>query len=297
MQPDRFPTPVIAMPIVGWDGALAPEQQAAALAAVESGAVLLFEKLAFSLAPEESRFLSPRWSDAKAKNISFDPAKGTVKGARGTHCDVAGLSRMIERFAGCAHKLVGRLFPDYARAACVARTSFRPMPADDRETSWRKDDRRLHVDAFPSRPNHGARILRVFNNVNPSEPRLWRVGEPFEDMCARFLPRVAAPVPGVALLLATLHVTKGMRSRYDHIMLQLHDGMKADATYQLQAPQAQVAFPPGSTWVCFSDQVSHAVMRGQYLLEQTLQLPLAAMRDPGRAPLRVLERLEGRTLA
>ena len=56
--------------------------------------------------------------------------------------------------------------------------------------SWRADDRRLHVDAFPSRPNYGERILRVFTNVNPDgEPRVWRVGEPFEAVARRFLPR------------------------------------------------------------------------------------------------------------
>jgi hypothetical protein len=48
--------------------------------------------------------------------------------------------------------------------------------------------------------------------------------------------------------------------------------------------------------VCFSDQLSHAVLRGQYLLEQTLHLPVASMCDPRNAPLRVLERLAGRAL-
>ena len=204
---------------------------------------------------------------------------------------------MIARFAACAGELVGALFPAYERSASVARTSFRPMPADDRETSWRKDDRLLHVDAFPSRPNRGARILRVFSNVNPSEARVWRIGEPFENVCARFLPGIPAPLPGAARALAALRITKGVRSRYDHIMLHLHDRMKANAVYQRDAPQHTVEFSPGSTWVCFSDQVSHAVVRGQYMLEQTLMLPVAAMQAPDRSPLGVLERLAARPLA
>jgi len=40
--------------------------------------------------------------------------------------------------------------------------------------------RLLHIDAFPSRPMHGRRILRFFANVAPDAPRHWRVGEPFE---------------------------------------------------------------------------------------------------------------------
>ena len=64
------------------------------------------------------------------------------------------------------------------------------MQVSTRKQSVRADDRRLHVDAFPSRPNYGERILRVFTNVNPDgEPRVWRVGEPFEDVAPRFLPR------------------------------------------------------------------------------------------------------------
>jgi hypothetical protein len=38
-------------------------------------------------------------------------------------------------------------------------------------------------------------------------------------------------------------------------------------------------------------------MSGQFALEQTFYLPVNAMKDPQRSPLRVLERLVGRTLA
>ena len=79
-------------------------------------------------------------------------------------------------------------------------------------------------------------------------------------------------------------------------MLQLHDRMKADADYQAAAPQMRVDFPAGSTWVAFTDQVSHAAMAGQYQLEQTFLVPLAAMLDEQRSPLRILERLMGRPL-
>jgi hypothetical protein len=56
-------------------------------------------------------------------------------------------------------------------------------------------------------------------------------------------------------------------------------------------------FPSGSTWLTFTDEVGHAAMAGQYQLEQTFLLPVAAMIDQQRAPLRVLERLKGRRLA
>jgi hypothetical protein len=72
--------------------------------------------------------------------------------------------------------------------------------------------------------------------------------------------------------------------------------MKADTEYQVAAPQSRFEFPPGSTWMAFTDQVSHAAMAGQFQLEQTFLLPIDAMLDPQRSPLRILERLVGRRL-
>src|SRR5437016_6535468 len=191
--------------------------------------------LAFRLNPDEGRFLSPRWADGRAKNISFDGV--ALKGAAGAPEDLAALGRMIGRFAANAADLVSALLPRYAAHVTRARTSFRPLPAVGRAVSWRKDDARLHIDAFPSRPNHGERILRVFSNVNPGEDRVWRVGEAFATMAQTFLPRIGNPLPGVPALLAALRVTKGVRSEYDHLMLGLHDNAKADLDYPKRCEQ------------------------------------------------------------
>jgi hypothetical protein len=72
--------------------------------------------------------------------------------------------------------------------------------------------------------------------------------------------------------------------------------MKADEDFQRSSPQDAVDFPAGSTWVAFTDQVSHAATAGQYQLEQTFLLPVEAMRDESRSPLRILERIKGRRL-
>jgi hypothetical protein len=138
----------------------------------------------------------------------------------------------------------------------------------------------------------------VFCNVDPrGEDRVWRVGESFEAMAKRFLPEIRPLRPGEAALLAALHVTKGRRSDYDHLMLALHDRAKADLEYQRGSPQREVHFAPGTTWICFSDQVMHAATGGQFMLEQTTHLPLAALYTPELSPLAILERLTGRALA
>lgn len=280
-----------------WNPRLAADESLAIAAELETGKVLYFPQLPFVLAADEVRFLDARWSDGQAKNISYRPAQRSLKGAQGSGEELAALAAMIARYHAQAMQLVHALLPAYGSSLRIAPTSFRPMPVEGRATSWRKDDSRLHIDAFPSRPNHGERILRVFTNVNPTGvARVWRIGEPFTALAERYLPSLPKPWPGSAGLLRGLRITKSRRSAYDHYMLRLHDRMKADAGYQQQAPQERMAFPPGSTWICFSDQTSHAAMSGQFLFEQTLHLPVAALYDPERSPLRVLERLAGRAL-
>ncbi|MDE2149592.1 MAG: Kdo hydroxylase family protein [Gammaproteobacteria bacterium] len=283
--------------VTNWSPAIADGVGPGLKAHLESGEVLWAEQLGFTLAPEEWRFIDPRWADGRAKNISYDTGRGQIKGAIGNRADLDALRTLMHRFHRQATGLIEKLLPGYAPQLRGARTSLRLLPVAERAGSWRKDDRRLHVDAFPSRPLRGWRILRVFTNVNlHGQPRRWRVGEPFADLAARFWPRLARPVPGAAALLAALHITRGRRSAYDHYMLRLHDAMKADARYQADAPQQQMDFPPGSTWICFSDQTPHAAMAGQHLLEQTLYLPPQTLADPGHGPLAVLERLAGRSL-
>lgn len=267
----------------------------ALIRALESGHILYFSRLAFTLNAAEARFLSPHWLDGSRKNISCE--RGGVSGARGSAEEQRELAAMLERFSGQALQLVHSLFPRYAPHLQIARASFRPAALAARATSWRKDDSRLHVDAFPSRPNHGGRILRVFSNVNPQAARVWRIGEPFATAAGHFMPRIRRPWPGSARLLNTLGITKSRRSEYDHIMLRLHDAMKADAEYQRDAGQREVVFAPCSTWICFSDQVVHAAVTGQHLFEQTLHLPVSAQYHPERSPLQTLERLCGRALA
>jgi hypothetical protein len=284
---------VLTLDLEGWQVA-SPENRW--IAALESGKVLFFPQLAFPLSRQEQALLRPELLDAKARNISLD-AQGQLKGVAGNDAVQAAIKAMTARFAEQARSLVDSAFPAYAPHLRAAPTSLRPTQVSTRRQSVRADDRRLHVDAFPSRPNGGERILRVFANVNPQdEARIWRVGEPFADAAKYFLPRAKKYSPWQARLLRKLRITKSLRTEYDHLMLQLHDSMKADERYQREARQVTVEFPPGSCWVCFSDQTLHAAMSGQHMLEQTFHLPVANQYNPGASPLAILSRLVGHPL-
>jgi hypothetical protein len=285
-------------PIRAWTGPFAPEDQARALAALESGRVIFLPKLPFQIGKDEQDFLDPSIVAADRKNISLDPGAATCDATLLPPGDSARLAAMMERFARQAQALITGLIPAYAGALERARTSYRPAEIAGRAYSPRHDDKRLHIDAFPTRPMRGRRILRLFSNIAvDGAARDWRVGEPFEPFAEAFLPKVRRAPPGAALALQALRLTKGRRSAYDEAMLGLHDAAKLDDAYQASAPQVPIAFPAGATWFCFTDQVLHAALSGHSALEQTFHLPIAAMVEPERSPLRVLERLSGRVLA
>jgi 3-deoxy-D-manno-oct-2-ulosonic acid (Kdo) hydroxylase len=269
----------------------------ASSAGIEGGQVLFLPELRFENERREAPLFTPAILSS-SKNASFDPATGRLGGTTATGGDAELLRAFLRRFSDAAASLVGELLPRYRDAVTRGRASFRPAEIAGRASSWRKDDTRLHVDSFPATPTGGRRILRVFSNVNPDgKIRAWRIGGEFESVARRFADGLSLPLPGSGYLLALVRVTKSPRSAYDALMLQLHDRMKGDGEFQRASPQSAIDFPAGSTWLAFTDEVSHAALAGQYQLEQTFLIPVASMRQPERSPLRILERLKGRRLA
>jgi len=288
---------LLPLDLADWNGTVPRQVRDDALAAIESGKVLYFPNLCFPLKREEDSLLSPSVLENGDKNVSYDPANGKMKGSAVEGETARILKSMMQRFSASATQLVREMFPTYAPSLETARASYRPVEIAGRKYATTKDDTRLHVDAFPTRPVHGRRILRLFTNVNPGNaPRVWKVGEPFPDMAKRLMPQVKRPFPLTPLLLAATGSTRGVRSRYDSLMLGLHDAAKFDDTYQRTAPQTEVRFPAGTSWMCFTDHVMHAATQGQFVLEQTFHFDAGAMTIPDSAPVRVLEKLEGRAL-
>jgi hypothetical protein len=249
----------------------------------------------FTLRQEEQDLLDPALGDGRAKNISLGP--GGLRGARSDAAAGARLEALLARYRDWARDTLLGLAPRYAPYLEMGRTSFRPRAVDGPAASPRKDDRRLHVDAFASQPTGGRRILRVFTNINPDgEARHWRLGEPFEEHARCWAPRRRGPLPFEAELLHALGITRSRRTPYDFLMLAIHDGAKLDPAYQFAAPTRDILFPAGASWIVYTDSVVHAAMAGRHALEQTFYLPLEAMAEPAAAPARILERIIGRAL-
>jgi hypothetical protein len=258
---------------------------------LEEGKVLFFPEYYFS--DVEQSLMSETILDGSRKNISYDPQRKVINAYKKEipELDIK-LKQMMQGYADFSHQLIQATLPAYIPHLKWGRTSFRPAQINGRASSKRKDDTRLHVDSFSASPVQGLRILRVFCNVNPyNEPRVWNLGEPFAEVLQRFAPQITTYSKLRAKVLHWVKTTKTLRSAYDHYMLHLHDTMKLDDDYQAQVSKIQVDFPAQSTWIVFTDHVSHAALSGQHLLEQTFYLPVDKMANPECSPLRQWQKI------
>ncbi len=290
----------------GWsDGVDASARARHYCAELERGGILFFSRPPFALPEEHCKFLlalRPAGSRLH-KNVSYRPETDVLRGFD----DGESRARVHEILRGYATEVcefvAGFLWP-YAQKFLMDYASFRPLEEEGRDLPLHKRNDLLHVDAFPSRPTRGGRILRIFTNVNPEKPRVWTVGERFPQLAARYaqnagLMRFAGePTSARAFKkgLSRLGVVPD-RAPYDRFMLHFHDWLKENADFQ-DTPQGKerMEFPPMATWLVFTDGVPHAALSGQFAMEQTFIIPVDALVEPGVSPLQVLERLSGRAM-
>ena len=81
-----------------WQQALSPENQKNAARQLESGHVLYFPELAFSLLQTEEAFIQHDITGMQSKNVSFNPATGALKGILCSAINEAMLKHLSERY-------------------------------------------------------------------------------------------------------------------------------------------------------------------------------------------------------
>src|SRR5207302_7827253 len=124
---------------------------------------------------------------------------------------------------------LGRLFPSYPPAWHVDYASFRPIEEEGRPLPQTARNDLIHVDAFPTRPTHGGRILRFFTNIHRERAREWVSGGTFERLAERYAESsgllaetLRRSPPLSARVLAALRVRSAVPSPYDRFMLRFH---------------------------------------------------------------------------
>ncbi len=278
---------------------------------LEMGRILFFRKTPFVFPREDCDFLlgQKQVGAQYHKNIAYRPKQHRVTGASGKSPeDAARLLEIMGAYSRGVVSFLERLLPAYASAWRLDYASFRPQEERGRKLKLTARNDLLHVDAFPTRPTHGDRILRFFTNINPRQPRRWITGEPFDTLLRKEVEAgLRLPEPDEAFLkkarrgLASVGSSLGLpvarRSRYDEFMLGFHDYLKRSERYQSGCVRFERSFPPFSSWAVFTDGVPHAALSGQFALEQTLIVSRQSMALPELAPVNVLERLCGAPMA
>jgi 3-deoxy-D-manno-oct-2-ulosonic acid (Kdo) hydroxylase len=273
---------------------------------LERGNILFFRESPFEL-PEEDRsfLLRQRQSGASYhKNVAYRPEQDRLTGATKLFPeDEKRLRAILKRYSDCAAAFVAETLRPYAGRIQRDYASFRPVEEEGRQLRQRARNNLLHTDAFPTRPTNGNRILRFFTNLNPSKPRVWVTAETFDRLAEQYareagLDRIVASERGVRPLARglarALGIASAARAAYDSFMLRFHHFLKENQPYQQNCLKKRWEFPPGSSWMVYTDMVSHAVLSGQFAIEQTFIISREALVLPARAPARILEKLAGR---
>ena len=296
----------------GWVNPATAKQRAAdSCRQLESGGILYFNSVPFEFPQDDLDFLlSQKQSAFKGhKNISYRPTADLLRGDDSETPEARQrLQQIMRQYSGRVVDFLGRFLSPYAGKWKLDFASYRPIEEQNREASVHKRNDLMHVDAFPSRPTRGGRILRVFTNINPQRNRVWEVTEPFDAIAKKYasdagLTQLTANTPGRMIFRSLAPVFKAVgvkgtdRSAYDRFMLRFHDYLKENNDYQKNYPKERIEFPPGSSWLVYTDTVPHSVLSGQYALEQTFIMPMQAMVAPEFAPIRVLEGMVGRALS
>jgi hypothetical protein len=303
----------IADPVFSSDPAENARKAQEWCARLEAGDILFFAKTPIAIPRDDLAFLlsQQQANSGLHKNIAYKPNADVISGLDSKTADVAATERLrsiMQAYSRSVAKFLTEFLIPYQQQWKLDYASFRPLEEEGRDLPLRRRNDLLHTDAFPTRPTHGARILRFFNNIHPSRTRDWIVTDPFATIAPRYapaeiaLPAATGPV-GRALrgLASGIGIGKAVpslkRSPYDDFMMRFHNFLKENAAFQAECPKYEHKLPPGSSWMVYTDMVPHAVLSGQYALEQTFLIDHQAMVTPERSPLTVLESLTHTALA
>jgi hypothetical protein len=291
-----------------------PEHAGSYCRQLEAGEILFFSGVPFELPEADRAFLISQKQTASRfhKNISYRPQRDQLRGVSSENSreDRERAHRIMREYSKKVTGFVSQFLAPYSGKLKLDFASFRPLEEQGRNLPTHRRNDLLHVDAFPTRPTYGARILRVFTNINPAQARIWLTGEPFHELAPRLAPeaglnRYAAQAQSALFRsrqaatrwFRKLRLPVGDHSAYDLFMLHFHDWLKFNSDFQEHSPRMRSEFPPGCTWLVFTDGVPHAALSGQYALEHTYIVPREALVAPELAPVGVLEKLAGTRLA
>jgi 3-deoxy-D-manno-oct-2-ulosonic acid (Kdo) hydroxylase len=292
----------------GWVGRQQQDSRARAYCELlERGRILFFRQPPFSFPAGDREFLlAQEWTDLRMhKNVSYRPTEDVLRGISGDPAKIERIHSIFRDYSARVVEFAQKFLSPYAGRWALDFASFRPIEEEHRGLPVHKRNDLLHVDAFPSRPTRGGRILRMFTNLNQEKARVWNATGDFESLARAHaepagLRQVAGDDGFVSRTVQDWGAKLGFggfgRTPYDMFMLRFHDYLKENQDFQAKCPKIRLEFPPFATWIVFTDGVAHAVLSGRFAIEQTFLIPASALVAPQFAPCKILEKIAGRPL-
>lgn len=282
------------------------EQRTAAAGRLERGDLLHYRECPFTFLDDEDHhfLLQQRLGSFLHKNISYDPDTKALTGALRTAPEQEQrLITVLERFSERVELYLADQLPNYAGAWRRGRVSFSPEEEATRNLRCTARNDLLHIDAFPTRPTRGWRILRFFVNLSPHDPRIWVTSDGFPKLLSRFAGQAGLPnrlrsgwwTKLRRNVLGAIDPHQRRISPYDDFMHRLHNVLKLNDDFQDKSSRRLWSFPPGAAWLFFTDGISYANLRGRFLLDQAILISPQALLHPQDSPLELLRHACRRT--
>jgi 3-deoxy-D-manno-oct-2-ulosonic acid (Kdo) hydroxylase len=280
--------------------------------ALERAEVVFFERSPVAL-PDEAdlEFLRsglPR--ELAVKNISYHPESDSIPRFEAADAIKRRVEQILRTHGERVEAFLRRSLPDYVPGWTMGTTSFRSIEERGRNLKPRSSNELVHIDAGAYGATNGSRILRFFVNIHPTRDRVWGTKGSFNALMGRhreLWEAAKAGKPRVPVEKSTLdRAYSGLirvasklyplfqvidSSPYDRSMRRIHNYMKENPEFRAsRLGYQEIHFPPMSSWMVFTDGISHSVLTGQHALVTTLLVPLANCRLPELSPYQVLAR-------
>jgi hypothetical protein len=216
----------------------------------------------------------------RGKEIVFEARADRVTGYRPRSQDQHERLRRILADSGQAASLwLSQQLPHYAPDVRLLRCCFHVAEEATRRLRVTSRHDLLHIDALHQSGRQ--RILRLFVNLNPVDPRVWATSETLAKILPLYGPKsgLTDPAPRHWPRRIGQEVLRLFRAEseaidpYDRWMLAFTRYLKHSDEFQEKAPRRIWRLAPGQAWLAFTDSLAHADLRGRWVLDHLFLIP------------------------
>jgi hypothetical protein len=251
-------------------------------------------------APADQEFL--RTQELRlAKEIVFEASSGRLSGFRPRSPEQTSRLRTIfETSQRQASVWLQGLLPRYTGHLIPARTCFHVAEEATRRLRVTSRYDLLHFDTLHH--SRGRRILRLFVNLNPIDPRVFASSRTLAEVLPEFGPKSGLFDAGREHWSTRVgrEVVKLFRpdfancDPFDQFMIEFSRYLKHSEEFQDKSIRKVHRFAPGQAWIAFTDSLIHADLRGRWVLDHMFLIPTDVCALPELAPIAIYENLRGR---